>query len=410
MAQSLEQSDVTIINTCGFIDSAIQESLETIQESLEKSKKVMVTGCLGAKKNLIEKHFGDNSKLIHISGPQEFDAVMQNLQQAEPLEHSHQIQAPVHGFKVTPPHYAYVKIAEGCNQNCSFCIIPSMRGKMRSRSLVDILSECQSLVDSGCKEILLVAQDTAAYGLDRGYEEVEWQGNKLKTNIQSLVKELDKFGVWIRLHYIYPYKHIDSLVESMHHQRLLPYLDIPFQHANPRILKLMRRPGNFDHTLERIAKWREIRPDIAIRSTFIVGFPSETDAEFQELLDFLKQAKMQRVGCFAYSPVAGAKANQIFPQVSEQEQQNRYTEFMKVQKSISKKCLKNMLGKTISVLIDAYDNNTNTVIGRSYMDAPEIDGNVFVETTQEQKKPVIGSMIETKITNAQEYDLVGSLL
>lgn len=381
-------ADLVIINTCGFINEAIDESMSAIEVALKVNDKVIVTGCLGAKKELILRRF---SGILQVNGPNQVEEVKQAVKKHLPLKSEQLCLVPEAGIKLTPRHYAYLKIAEGCNQHCSYCIIPDLRGPLVSKPPAEILAEAKQLVKAGVKELLIIAQDTGAYGSDL----------PIAANIVDLVKELSRLGIWLRLHYVYPYPLVDELVEMMAEKKVLPYLDVPLQHVNQRLLKLMRRPGCYDQLLERIAKWRSICPDLTIRSTFIVGFPSETEKEFEELLDFLKAAKLDRVGCFKYSPVVGAKANEIEPQVPEEIKEDRLHRFMVCQQKISKQQLKKKVGKVLPVLVDSVENEK--AYGRSAGDAPEIDGQVIINDCR--VKP--GEVINVKITAADEYDLFG---
>jgi ribosomal protein S12 methylthiotransferase len=385
-------ADLEIINTCGFINEAIEESLEAIGGAIANKKKVIVTGCLGAKKELILQKF---PQVLSVTGPNSLEEIIQTVKQYLPITSEHACELPATGIKLTPPHYAYLKIAEGCNQHCTYCIIPQLRGSQVSRPATEILQEAEILVKAGVKELLIIAQDTGAYGNDLA----------VKTNIINLVRAIHESPlqqpVWLRLHYVYPYPLVDELVELMAEKKILPYLDMPLQHANQRILKLMQRPGDYDNMLERFAKWRKICPDLTIRSTFIVGFPSETEQEFKELLDFLKAAQLDRVGCFKYSPVAGAKANEFSPQIAEEIKNERFHDFMTTQQKISKLQLAKKIGKTMPVIIDKIVGAD--AIGRSVGDAPEIDGQVIIKNC----KTKTGDIVNVKITGADEYDLFG---
>ncbi len=395
------EADCIIVNTCGFIDSAVDESLDAIEEALTQNGKVIVTGCLGAKSEVIRARFAG---VLNISGPQDFESVMNAVHQQCPPPHDpFSSLIPDQGVKLTPKHYAYLKISEGCNQSCSFCIIPSMRGKLKSRPANETLLEADKLVKAGVKELLVIAQDTAAYGLDLKYAETHYNGKTVKTQLQDFVENLGDLGVWIRLLYLYPYPHIDKVLPLMRDNKILPYLDIPFQHASPHILKLMKRPAATEKILDRIHTWRDICPDITIRSTFIVGFPGETDKEFEELLDFLDSAQLDRVGCFAYSPVEGAKANELDGAVPEDIKQERLQYFMEKQAAISEKKLHNKIGTLQDVIID--EVNEDHAVGRSKADAPEIDGVVIIENPMGLKA---GEIIKVKITDSTEHDLIAS--
>lgn len=405
---SYEGADLVIVNTCGFIDSAVQESLESIGEALEANGKVIVTGCLGAKENQIREV---RPKVLEITGPHSYEAVMKHVHKYVPKpEYNPYVSlVPKQGIKLTPKHYAYLKISEGCDHRCTFCIIPSMRGDLDSRPIVQVLDEAKRLVDSGVKELLIVSQDTSAYALDKKKEEgtktVFWNGMPIKNNLITLCEQLGSMGVWVRLHYVYPYPHVDDLIPLMAQGKLLPYLDIPLQHASPKILKAMKRPGSIDRTLERIKKWREICPDLTLRSTFIVGFPGETEEDFQMLLDFLKEAQLDRVGCFKFSPVDGAVATEMEDQVPEEVKEERFHRFMQLQQQISADRLQQKIGRTLSVIVDEIDKEG--IIGRSMADAPEIDGVVYVDNLSGAEVKV-GQIISVTITQADEYDLWGT--
>ncbi|WP_294089483.1 30S ribosomal protein S12 methylthiotransferase RimO [uncultured Actinobacillus sp.] len=405
---SYEGADLVIVNTCGFIDSAVQESLESIGEALEANGKVIVTGCLGAKENQIREV---HPKVLEITGPHSYEAVMKHVHKyvPKPEYNPYVTLVPKQGVKLTPKHYAYLKISEGCDHRCTFCIIPSMRGDLDSRSIVQVLDEAKRLVDSGVKELLIVSQDTSAYALDKKKEEgtktVFWNGMPIKNNLITLCEQLGSMGVWIRLHYVYPYPHVDDLIPLMAQGKILPYLDIPLQHASPKILKAMKRPGSIERTLERIKKWREICPELTLRSTFIVGFPGETEEDFQMLLDFLKEAQLDRVGCFKFSPVEGAVATEMADQVPEDVKEERFHRFMQLQQEISAQRLQQKIGKTLAVIVDEIDDEG--IIGRSMADAPEIDGVVYVDNLSEMEVTV-GQIISVTITNADEYDLWGT--
>lgn len=405
---SYEGADLVIVNTCGFIDSAVQESLESIGEALEANGKVIVTGCLGAKENQIREV---HPKVLEITGPHSYEAVMKHVHKYVPKpEYNPYVNlVPKQGVKLTPKHYAYLKISEGCDHRCTFCIIPSMRGDLDSRSIVQVLDEAKRLVDSGVKELLIVSQDTSAYALDKKKEEgtktVFWNGMPIKNNLITLCEKLGSMGVWVRLHYVYPYPHVDDLIPLMAQGKILPYLDIPLQHASPKILKAMKRPGSIERMLERIKKWREICPELTLRSTFIVGFPGETEEDFQMLLDFLKEAQLDRVGCFKFSPVEGAVATEMADQVPEDVKEERFHRFMQLQQEISAQRLQQKIGKTLAVIVDEIDDEG--IIGRSMADAPEIDGVVYVDNLSEMEVTV-GQIISVTITNADEYDLWGT--
>jgi ribosomal protein S12 methylthiotransferase len=393
-------ADVVVVNTCGFIDSAVAESLDAIGEAMAENGKVIVTGCLGKRSELIrEAHPG----VLSISGPQDYVSVMSAVHTVLPPRHDPFLDLlPPTGVKLTPRHYAYLKISEGCNHRCSFCIIPSMRGDLVSRPVDEVLKEAEALVRGGVKELLVVSQDTSAYGVDTRYAERDWRGKSYQTRMKAMCEGLSELGAWTRMHYVYPYPHVDDVVPLMAEGRILPYLDIPFQHASPRNLKLMKRPGAVDKTLERIKRWREMCPDITIRSTFIVGFPGETDAEFEELLDFLDAAELDRVGAFAYSPVDGAAANALPDPVPEDVKQERLARFMELQQEISAEKLQRKVGTTQKVLVDAIDGEL--AIARSMADAPEIDGLVQVQDGAAMGlKP--GQFADVRIMGADEHDL-----
>jgi len=396
-------ADMVIVNTCGFIDSAVQESLGAIGEALAENGKVLVTGCLGAKKDeIIEVH----PNVLGITGAHAYEEVLAQVHQHLPPNPQHNPftdLVPPQGIKLTPRHYAYLKISEGCNHSCSFCIIPDMRGKLVSRPIGQVLSEAERLVKAGVKELLVISQDTSAYGVDIKHRTDFWDGRPLKTDMYQLAAALGELGVWVRLHYVYPYPHVDNIIPLMAQGKVLPYLDIPFQHASPTILRKMRRPGQVEKTLERIKSWREQMPNLTIRSTFIVGFPGETEEDFQELLQFLEEAQLDRVGCFQYSPVEGARANDLPDPVPDDIKQERYDRFMQLQQRISTERLKQKVGQTIQVLIDEVDDEG--AIGRSFADAPEIDGCVYLNG-EENVKP--GDLVQVLIEHSDEYDLWGT--
>ena len=400
---SYDNADLVIVNTCGFIDSAVQESLEAIGEALNENGKVIVTGCLGAKEDQIRNV---HSKVLEISGPHSYEAVLEHVNKYAPKPSYNPFTSlvPEQGVKLTPKHYAYLKISEGCNHSCTFCIIPSLRGEMVSRPIGNVLDEAKRLVDSGVKELLVIAQDTSAYGIDVKNRTNFWNGMPLKTDIHTLCEQLSTLGIWVRLHYMYPYPSVDNLIPLMAEGKILPYLDVPLQHASPTVLKSMKRPGTIERTLERIHHWREICPEITLRSTFIVGYPGETDKDFELLLDFLSQAQLDRVGCFPYSPVEGAAANQLADQIPEEIKQERFHRFMQLQQSISTQKLQNKIGKTLSVLIDEVDEEG--AIGRSMADAPEIDGVVYLN---EEKDVKVGDIVQVNIEHSDEYDLWGTV-
>ncbi|ALN62292.1 30S ribosomal protein S12 methylthiotransferase RimO [Lysobacter antibioticus] len=406
IVQTYDAADVVVVNTCGFIDSAVTESLDAIGEAIAENGKVIVTGCLGKRSELIrEAHPG----VLSISGPQDYGSVMSAVHAALPPKHDPFIDLVPRrddgiGVKLTPKHYAYLKISEGCNHRCSFCIIPSMRGDLVSRPVDEVLREAEKLAMGGVKELLVISQDTSAYGVDVKYAEREWRGKSYQTRMKALCEGLSELGIWTRLHYVYPYPHVDDIIPLMADGKLLPYLDIPFQHASPRVLKLMKRPGAVDKTLERIQRWRSIAPDIAIRSTFIVGFPGETEQEFEELLDFLDEAQLDRVGAFAYSPVDGAKANDLPDPVDEDVKQERLARFMERQAEISAAKLEAKVGSIQRCLVDAIDGDL--AIARSMADAPEIDGLVQIQNGLEAQLRV-GQFVDVEIMGSDEHDLFG---
>ena len=417
IAPNYAGADLVVVNTCGFIDSAVEESLDAIGEALAENGRVIVTGCLGAKSgegggNLIKQI---HPKVLAVTGPHAKDEVMQHVHAHLPQPHDPFIDlVPAAGIKLTPKHYAYLKISEGCNHRCTFCIIPSMRGDLVSRPVGSVMQEAENLIKSGVKELLVISQDTSAYGVDVKYRTGFWNGRPLKTRMTELCEALGSIGgeqkPWVRLHYVYPYPHVDEVIPLMAEGKILPYLDIPFQHANPRILKLMKRPAAAEKTLERIQAWRKLCPDLTIRSTFIAGFPGETEGEFQELLDYLTDAQLDRVGCFAYSPVDGAKANELPDAVPAELREERQARFMAHQEAISRTRLKAKIGRSIDVLVDrlAEDDKGNRIaIGRSKADAPEIDGMVYV--TGVSKKLQAGEFLRAKVIDAQEHDLVAEL-
>ena len=406
---SYENVDLVIVNTCGFIDSAVQESLEAIGEALEENGRVIVTGCLGAKEDQIRQV---HPKVLEVSGPHSYETVMAQVHKYVPKpEHNpYTSLVPKQGVKLTPKHYAYLKISEGCDHRCTFCIIPSLRGDLESRSITQVLDEAKRLADAGVKELLVVSQDTSAYAMDTqrkegGVKTAFWNGMPIKNDLMTLCKQLGKLGIWVRLHYVYPYPHVDDLIPLMAEGLLLPYLDIPLQHASPKILKAMKRPGKIDRTLERIKQWREICPDLTLRSTFIVGFPGETEEDFQMLLDFLKEAQLDRVGCFKFSPVEGAPATEMADQVPEDVKEERFHRFMQLQQEISAERLKQKIGQTLDVIVDEIDDEG--IIGRTKADAPEVDGLVYIENLS--GAPVkVGEFIKVTITHSDEYDLWGN--
>jgi ribosomal protein S12 methylthiotransferase len=397
---SYQDADMVVVNTCGFIDAAVEESLDAIGEALRENGKVIVTGCLGARESVITDA---HPQVLAVTGPHATDDVMNAVHAHLPKPHDpYQDLIPPGGLKLTPRHYAYLKISEGCNHRCSFCIIPSLRGDLVSRPVGDVLAEAEALVQAGVKELLVISQDTSAYGVDLKYRLGFHKGRPVKTRMHELVQELAKLGIWVRLHYVYPYPSVDDVIPLMAEGKVLPYLDVPFQHASPRILKAMKRPAAAENTLRRIEKWREICPDLVIRSTFIVGFPGETEEDFDDLLDFLDAAQLDRVGAFAYSPVEGAAANALPDPVDEDVQQDRLARFMDVQADISAAKLKARLGQEMTVLVD--EAGGGRAIARSYADAPEVDGAVHIAQGRGLKA---GDFVKVRITRADDYDLWG---
>jgi ribosomal protein S12 methylthiotransferase len=395
---SYQDADLVVVNTCGFIDSAVEESLDAIGEALAKNGKVIVTGCLGAKGDVVRQA---HPKVLAVTGPHATDEVMAAVHQHFPKPHDPYMDlVPAQGIRLTPKHYAYVKISEGCNHRCTFCIIPSMRGDLVSRPVGDVMQEAQNLVNAGVRELLVISQDTSAYGVDVKYRTGFWGGKPLKSRMTELAAAMGELGAWVRLHYVYPYPHVDEVIPLMAQGKILPYLDIPFQHANQRILKLMKRPASSENVLARIKQWREICTDLTLRSTFIVGFPGETEEEFEELLDFLVEAQLDRVGAFAYSPVDGAVANALPDHIPPEVQQVRLARLMLLQEDISEQRLKRKIGKTITVLVD--EVNEEGAIARSSADAPEIDGVVYIENGQQLSA---GDFVEVKITDSDTHDL-----
>jgi len=403
ISASYSEADLVVVNTCGFIDSAVEESLDAIGEALAENGKVIVTGCLGAKGDVVKQ---THPKVLAVTGPHAADEVMEVVHQHLPKPHDPFADlVPPQGIRLTPKHYAYLKISEGCNHRCTFCIIPSMRGDLVSRPVGEVMTEAENLVKAGVKELLVISQDTSAYGVDLKYRTGFWNGKPLKARMTELAVALGTLGVWVRLHYVYPYPHVDEVIPLMAQGKILPYLDIPFQHANQRILKLMKRPGDSSNVLARIKKWREICPEITLRSTFIVGFPGETEAEFEELLAFLRVAQLDRVGAFAYSPVEGAVANELPDHVPAEIQQDRLGRLMLLQEEISETRLKLKIGRTLTVLVDEVDEDG--AIARSFADAPEIDGQVYISDGQHLKA---GDMVEVIITDSDTHDLWGELV
>ncbi len=398
ISPTYQDADLVVVNTCGFIDSAVEESLDSIGEALAQNGKVIVTGCLGSREAEIrERH----PQVLKVTGAHALEEVVAAVHEHLPPPHDPFTSlVPPQGIKLTPRHYAYLKISEGCNHRCTFCIIPSMRGDLVSRPVDEVLLEAQRLANAGVKELLVVSQDTSAYGLDLKYQSRYWKGRSVKTRFYDLAEALGDLGIWIRMHYVYPYPHVDEVIPLMAEGKILPYLDIPFQHANSRILKLMKRPAASENNLERIKAWREVCPDITLRSTFIVGFPGETEQEFEELLDFMSEAQLDRVGCFAYSPVKGAVANDLPGAIPEELKQERLARFMAHQAEISAARLQHRVGRIETVLIDEVVEEG--AVARSTADAPEIDGQVFIDGATHLK---VGDFVEVEMEEADDYDL-----
>ena len=406
ISNSYEQSDLVVVNTCGFIDSAVQESLDAIGEALNKNGKVIVTGCLGAKKDVVT---GAHPSVLAVTGPHALEEVMGHVHTHLPKPHDPYTDlVPPQGIRLTPKHYAYLKISEGCNHRCSFCIIPSMRGDLVSRPIGDVMNEAESLVNAGVSEILVISQDTSAYGVDMKFRKGFWNGRPIKTHMTELSKSLGELGVWVRLHYVYPYPHVDDVIPLMAEGAILPYLDVPLQHASPRILKSMKRPASSENNLARIKAWRDVCPEITIRSTFIVGFPGETEDDFQMLLDFMEEAQLDRVGCFAYSAVDGAAANALPDQVAEEVKKERLSRFMEVQERISAAKVAAKVGSLQTVLVDELteDEDGNVIaIARTKGDAPEIDGIVYLQDADGLNP---GDFVDVQIVDSQGHDLIGA--
>jgi ribosomal protein S12 methylthiotransferase len=402
-SQDYDGADVVVVNTCGFLDSARDESLAAIGEAMAENGKVIVTGCLGAKPEVIREKYPN---VLAITGPQQYESVLNAVHLAvPPLHDPHLDLIPRQGIKLTPRHYAYLKISEGCNNRCSFCIIPKLRGDLVSRPAGDVLAEAEKLAASGVKELLVVSQDTSAYGIDMKYAESEWRGRAVKARFYDLCAALSELGIWVRLHYVYPYPHVDEVMPLMAEGKILPYLDIPFQHASPTVLKAMRRPANQEKTLERIAKWRSTCPDLTLRSTFIVGFPGETEKDFEFLLEWLEEAELDRVGCFRYENVSDADSNALANHVPKDVIEDRWNRFMEAQQKISAARLQRKIGKTLPVLID--EIGVNGIIGRSHADAPDIDGVVRITSA---KRHLPGHIVNVAIQSADEYDLFGTVV
>jgi ribosomal protein S12 methylthiotransferase len=399
VVSTYKDAELVIVNTCGFIDSAVQESLDTIGEALVENGKVIVTGCLGIKEDEIREV---HPNVLSITGPHAYEEVVSQVHEhlPKPVHNPFLHLVPDHGIKLTPKHFAYLKISEGCNHRCTFCIIPSMRGDLVSRPVGDVLGEAKRLKAAGVNELLVISQDTSAYGVDVKHKTDFWDGMPVKTHMQQLCEQLGKMDIWVRLHYVYPYPHVDDLIPLMAEGKILPYLDIPFQHANKRILRLMKRPGSADRTVERIRKWREICPELVIRSTFIVGFPGETEEEFEELLTFLREAQLDRVGCFKYSPVEGAKANELPDPISDEIKESRLQRFMQVQSEISYQRLQAKIGNEYNIVIDNIDSEGAT--GRSFGEAPEIDGIIHLNGVHDLE---LGQRVWVEIIHTDEHDM-----
>ena len=403
LSRQHQGSDLVIVNTCGFLDSAKAESLSAIGEALKENGKVIVTGCMGAEPENISNAYPG---VFAITGPQQYESVLEAVHRAAPPQHDPFLDlVPPEGIKLTPRHYAYLKISEGCNNRCSFCIIPRLRGDLVSRPAADVLREAEKLAAAGVKELLVISQDTSAYGVDLKYATSQWRGQDVRAKFIDLARGLSELGIWVRLHYVYPYPHVDEVIPLMAERKVLPYLDIPFQHASPEVLRRMKRPAAQEKTLERIAKWREICPDLTLRSTFIVGFPGETDADFEYLLQWLDEAALDRVGCFKYEPVRGAPANDLGDAVPDEVKEARWHRFMQAQQKISSRRLKRKVGTRQQVIIDEVGPSVSK--GRSMADAPEIDGAVYVAS----RRPLrVGEIATVKIERADEYDLHGSVV
>ncbi len=403
LSASYDGADCVIVNTCGFLDSAKKESLEAIGEALAENGKVIVTGCMGVnEKGIREVHPG----VLAVTGPHQYEAVVEAVHQVVPPAHDPFLDlVPPAGLKLTPRHYAYLKISEGCNHRCSFCIIPSLRGDLVSRPAAEVLTEAERLAQAGVKELLVISQDTSAYGVDLKHAASPWRGREVKARMTELCDALGDSGIWVRLHYVYPYPHVDEIMPLMAAGKVLPYLDIPFQHASPTVLKAMRRPAHQEKVLERIRQWRDMVPDLTLRSTFIVGFPGETEDDFEQMLDWLEEAELDRVGCFKYENVEGAAARDLPDHVDEDEADERWQRFMEVQRQVSERRMAAKVGRTLEVIIDEVDDDGAT--GRSKGDAPEIDGNVFLDGETELRP---GDIVRVEIDEADEYDLWGSVV
>jgi ribosomal protein S12 methylthiotransferase len=397
---SFEDADLVVVNTCGFIDEAVDESLAAIGEAIDRNGRVVVTGCLGARPETVSRA---HPSVLSVTGPHNYEAVMAAIHDHLPPPHDPFLDlVPPQGVRLTPRHYAYLKISEGCNNRCTFCIIPALRGRLASRPIGEVMREAERLAASGVRELLVISQDTSAYGADIRYRPDQWRGREIRTRFQDLCESLGELGLWVRLHYVYPYPHVDKVIPLMAEGRVLPYLDIPFQHANPRILRLMKRPAHAENTLSRIAAWRETCTDLTIRSTFIVGFPGETEDEFEELLDWLDEARLDRVGCFKYSPVDGAAANALGDHVDEDVKEDRWQRFMQVTARISEERLQEKVGRDMTVLVDEIDEDAELAIARGPGDAPEIDGRVLIEDGNDLRP---GEFAAVRISAADTYDL-----
>ncbi|HWS12299.1 MAG TPA: 30S ribosomal protein S12 methylthiotransferase RimO [Rhodocyclaceae bacterium] len=402
IAPSYDGADLVVVNTCGFIDAAVEESLDAIGEALAENGKVVVTGCLGAKGDVVRQA---HPQVLAVTGPHSTDEVMQAVHEHLPQPHDPYTDlVPPQGIRLTPRHYAYLKISEGCNHRCTFCIIPSMRGDLVSRPIGEVMREAENLANAGVKELLVIAQDTSAYGVDLKYRTGFWNGRPLRTRLRDLAGALGELGAWVRLHYVYPYPSVDDVVPLMAEGRILPYLDVPFQHASPRVLKAMKRPASSENVLARVRAWREICPDIVIRSTFIAGFPGETEEDFEMLLEFLEEARLDRVGCFAYSPVEGAAANALPGMLPEEVREERRARLMELQADISAERLERRIGRTIEVLVDEVDDEG--AVARSWADAPEIDGLVHVTDGQALE---VGDLARVVVTDSDTHDLYARL-
>ncbi len=409
VAQDYQGADLVVVNTCGFIESAVQESLDAIGEAINENGKVIVTGCLGKDEAKIREM---HPSVLKVTGAAAYQDVMEAVHEyvPQPAKHNPFVDlVPEQGIRLTPKHYAYLKISEGCNHRCTFCIIPSLRGDLVSRPIGQVMDEAQALKRAGVKEILVISQDTSAYGVDTKYKLDFWNGQPVKTKFYDLCEALGQLGIWVRLHYVYPYPHVDAAIDLMAQGKILPYLDIPFQHASPSVLKNMKRPAHSENTLERIKIWREKCPNLVLRSTFVVGFPGETEEDFEYLLEWLKQAQLDRVGCFTYSAIEGAAANELPDHVPEEIKQQRFERLMQVQQQISTAKLQQRIGQTMTVLVDDLEQEYPVAVARSYADAPEIDGNVFVEDI-DRNTIQIGDLLEVEITDADEYDLFAKLI